>query len=79
MPEKELVIVMDDAEKELRAATKLLMRKHGLPCYLFERIFATVHRELSEAAASELAVARANAAAKAAEAEKAKDGGEDSK
>ena len=67
MPEKELVIVMDDAEKELRAVTKALMRKHGLPCYLFERIFATVHRELTDGAAAELAMARVNAEAKAAE------------
>ena len=42
MPEKELVIVMDDAEKELRAVVKLLMQKSGLPCYLYEKLFASV-------------------------------------
>lgn len=62
MPEKELVIVMDDAEKELRAVVKLLMQKSGLPCYLYEKLFASVHRELKDGAAAELEIARINAA-----------------
>lgn len=62
MPDKELVIVMDEAERELRACVNAIMRKHGLPCFLFETIFAGVHRELIDGKAGELSAARVNAA-----------------
>lgn len=61
--QKELVIILSEAENELVTATNTIMQKHGLPCYLFEPIMDKIHRQLIEGKANELLAARARAQA----------------
>lgn len=52
--EKELVIRMDEAEKDLEAAVISIIQKHNLPFFIFEPIFDKIHRQLLDGKASEL-------------------------
>lgn len=61
--QKELVIILSEAENELVTATNTIMQKYGLPCYLFEPIMDKVHRQLIEGKTNELLAARARAQA----------------
>lgn len=58
MSEKELVIVLDEAEKEMTAAINDIMKKHGLPCFLFESILDKIHRQLIDGKLRELESAK---------------------
>lgn len=62
--EKELVIILSEAEQEAVAALNGIMQKHGLPCYLYEPIIDKIHRQVIEGRASELQAAKARAQAK---------------
>lgn len=56
--DRELVIVMAEAEKETVAIVNYIMQKYGLPCFLMESIIAKVHLKLLDGKADELSSAR---------------------
>lgn len=56
---RNLALVLDEAEQEITASVSAIMRKHGLPCYLFEMIIDKLHRQLKDGKAAELAAAKA--------------------
>lgn len=60
--DKELVIVLAEAEQEMVAAVNGIMQKHGLPCYLFEPIMDKIHRQLIDGKTAELAAAKTRCA-----------------
>lgn len=57
--EKELVIRLAEAEKEMVTVFNAIMMKYGLPCFLLEPIVDKLHRQLIDGKASELAAAYA--------------------
>ena len=59
MKEKNLALVLDEAEAETAAAINSILQKHGLPCYLFEPIMDKLHRQVLDGKAAEIAAAKA--------------------
>jgi hypothetical protein len=59
MKEKNLALVLDEAEAETAAALNIILQKHGLPCYLFEPILDKLHRQILDGKAAEIAAAKA--------------------
>ena len=57
--DKELIIALDEAEREITTAVNSVMQKCGLPCFLAEPIIANIHRQLIDGKAAELAAAKA--------------------
>lgn len=55
---KELIIVLADAEMETVDAINAIMERNGLPCYLMEPIIDRIHRQLLDGKAKELAEAK---------------------
>ena len=55
---KELIIVLADAEMETVNAVNAIMERNGLPCYLMEPIIERIHRQLLDGKAKELAEAK---------------------
>ena len=55
---KELIIVLADAEMETVAAVNEIMERNGLPCYLMEPIIERIHWQLLDGKAKELAEAK---------------------
>lgn len=60
---KELVIVLDEAEKEMTETVNGIMQKCGLPCFLLEPIVDKIHRQLIDGKANELKAAQDRLAA----------------
>lgn len=56
--DRELVIVLAEAEREAVAAINCIMQENGLPCFLMETIVAKIHRQLIDEKAAELAAAK---------------------
>lgn len=56
--EKELVLVLAEAEQEVTQAINTIAQKHGLPCFLLEPIVDKVHRQFIDGKTSELEAAR---------------------
>lgn len=68
--QRALVLRMDDARQELIGCVNNMMQVHGLTPYLIEPMLADIYAQIKDGARNELAQARA------AEAQKAKDGAE---
>ena len=60
--DRELVIAMAEAEKQLTETVAGIMQAHGLPCFLMECVLDKIHHRLIEGKASELESARAREA-----------------
>jgi len=56
--DKELVIVMAEAEQETVAAINYIIQKYGLPCFLMESILDKIHRQLIDGKLRELESAK---------------------
>lgn len=56
--EKELIIRISEAEKELVESVNSILQKHQLPFFLFEPIISNVHRQITDGKVSELEAAK---------------------
>lgn len=56
--DKNLVLVLCDAEQELMEAASSIMKNHGLPCYLMEPLVDKLHRRINDGKAAEIAAAK---------------------
>lgn len=57
--EKQLCMILEEAEQELVAAVNGVIQKHSLPHYLVEPIMAKIHHQLIDGKRLELDAARA--------------------
>ena len=55
--ERELVLRIDDAEREFVEAVNAIAQKHKLPCFLMEPIVDKVHRAMIDGKNAEIAAA----------------------
>ena len=69
--DRELVLAMAEAERQLAAAVTGIMQEHGLPCFLMECVMDKVHRQLIDGKASELEAAKARETKEAGQKEEA--------
>jgi hypothetical protein len=56
--DRELVVVLAEAEQQTVAAINCIMQENGLPCFLMETIVAKIHRQLIDEKAAELSAAK---------------------
>lgn len=57
--EKQLCIILEEAEQELVAAVNGIIQKHNLPHYLVEPIVSKIHHQLIDGKRAELEAAKA--------------------
>lgn len=55
---KPLIMEIDEAKTETLNAVNNILKKHNLPCYLYENIIADVHQQISSLAKNELNTVR---------------------
>lgn len=57
---KPLILEIEEAKAETNTAINDILKKHNLPCYLYEPIIEDIHRQISSIAQNEVATIKAN-------------------
>lgn len=65
--QKPLILEINEAEQETLSAVNEIMKKHNLPCSLYEPIISGIHRQLVDGKKNEIQMASAQYAKDSAE------------
>lgn len=57
---KPLILEIEEAKAETNTAINEILKKHNLPCYLYESIIEDIHRQISNIAQNEVNTLKAN-------------------
>lgn len=62
MSEKPIILAIEEAKSDLETAVNEILKKHQIPFYFLEPIFADLYKQVAQGKARELEAARAKVA-----------------
>lgn len=62
MNEKPIILAIEEAKSDLETAVNEILKKHQIPFYFLEPIFADLYKQVAQGKAKELEAARAKVA-----------------
>lgn len=68
--QKPLILEIEEAKQETLSMVNEIMKRHGLPCYIYQNIIEDIHRQVTAGARNEIGTVSEEYASKCKEIEK---------